>query len=210
MAEFASVDKNEIKAKLFINSAIYRFLLQFGVLIIVLIVFGLIVFYANRYVMEPIEVDNIPLIERDASALRIAPNDPGGVRIEHKDRKIYNTISPQAKSGNRSQAAPAPNVNKLINKLENKATSVFDVAEVNSRYKVKINLATLKSRPEADAEFRRLKALVPFVFDTYDANIIRADNGLFLIQISGLGSKEDMDEVCSYLTKRKIAYVLRK
>jgi hypothetical protein len=210
MVEFASVDGEKIVNRFSIDSALFRFLLQFSVLAVVIAIFAATVFYANKYVVQPIDIDKLPLLERDSSAIRVSPKDPGGIKVEHKDRQIYNTISSQNKGNKSSRAAPKTDVSKLIHKLEKKPVSVFDVTKKDYGSKIKINLATLKSRPDSDKELRRLNRIIPAIFDLYDVKITRADNGLFLIQVSGFSDDSEVQDAIKQLTRKKLPYVVKK
>jgi hypothetical protein len=210
VVEFASVDGEKIINRFSINSALSRFLLQLVALAVVATTFAATVFYANKYIMQSVEIEKLPLLERDGSAVRVSPKDPGGIKVEHKDKQIYNTISSQNKRNKSSRAAPKTDVNKLIHKLEKKPVSVFDVTKKDYGTKTKINLATLKSRPDSDKELRRLNKIIPVIFDLYDVNITKADSGLFVIQVSGFSDDDEVQDAIKQLTSKKLLYVVKK
>jgi cell division septation protein DedD len=61
--------------------------------LVLLVVFAGVVFFAYKQGLRQGAQGNPPIIRSDSSPIKVAPVDPGGMQIPHRDRSIYDRIS---------------------------------------------------------------------------------------------------------------------
>ena len=62
-------------------------------IIALLILFAGVVFFAYKQGVKQGALDNPPVIRADSSPIKVAPENPGGIKIPHQDRSVYDRIS---------------------------------------------------------------------------------------------------------------------
>ena len=62
-------------------------------IIALLILFAGVVFFAYKQGVKQGALDNPPIIRADNSPIKVAPENPGGIKIPHQDRSVYDRIS---------------------------------------------------------------------------------------------------------------------
>ncbi|MBA8666900.1 hypothetical protein H1Q59_03210 [Holosporaceae bacterium 'Namur'] len=82
------------KSRLSLN-LLFKIKPRYAFLLISILVFTVIYFYSYKYTVKPVDLENLPLIKRDPSYLRIIPEDRGGIIFSNQDKEIYNSITPQ-------------------------------------------------------------------------------------------------------------------
>jgi len=61
-------------------------------LIVSLAVFAILAFNSYKYSAKPQSIEDVPLIRKDLTPIRIQPEDPGGEKFQNQDKLIYNDL----------------------------------------------------------------------------------------------------------------------
>lgn len=75
--------------------AIFKIKPAYAFLLFSILVFLGIYFYSYQYTVKPVNLDELPVVKRDPSYLRIVPEDRGGIIFSNQDKEIYNSITTQ-------------------------------------------------------------------------------------------------------------------
>jgi len=62
-------------------------------IIALLVLFAGVVFFAYKQGLKQGALDNPPIIRADNAPIKVAPENPGGIKIPHQDRSVYDRIS---------------------------------------------------------------------------------------------------------------------
>lgn len=100
--------------------------------------FSIICYTAYTYTVKPINMEQIPLIQKDEMPLRTKPDNPGGIVFSNQDKAIYNNLrdSSSNEEGPTESSQDMKDIHAIISSLDNKPDkeekdSIFDVVEGN-------------------------------------------------------------------------------
>ncbi|KIE05946.1 hypothetical protein NF27_CG01260 [Candidatus Jidaibacter acanthamoeba] len=124
------------KSKLSLN-LFFKIKPRYAFLLISILVFTVIYFYSYKYTVKPVDLENLPLIKRDPSYLRIIPEDRGGIIFSNQDKEIYNSITPQnstletkaATRANQAEQIHSDKMSDLITKIQNAKDSTEETTQ---------------------------------------------------------------------------------
>ncbi len=73
----------------------FKIKFSYLLLLISALIFAAVYFYSYKYTIKPVNIEDLPLIKRDTSYIRIIPEDKGGMVFSNQDKEIYNSIANQ-------------------------------------------------------------------------------------------------------------------
>lgn len=146
----------------------------------------------------------VPLIKAEPGPVKVKPQDPGGLKVPHKDKSIYERIEsqrkvvPAADPGKSPKAAPKGTEKKL--------------AQAIGPYRVQ--LGSFESSETAQKRWHELKNrhadLVGKLEMVLERVELKAKGTRYRLQAGPLKSPDEVQKLCSALAKRKVECFLVK
>jgi len=152
----------------------------------------------------------IPLVKAEPGPVKVKPQDPGGLKVPHKDKSIYEQIESPRK------VVPAADPGKGAKSPSHKTTAPQGVdkklAQAIGPYRVQ--LGSFESAEGAEKRWQELKKrhadLVGSLTMVLERVELKAKGTMYRLQAGPLKSPEDVQKLCSSLAQRKIACFLVK
>ncbi len=133
----------------------------------------------------------VPLIKAELGPTKIRPADPGGFRVPHRDKTIYNNLElPRAKPGSELPANAGKKSGEAI-------------------VKYKIQLGIFHTTEAADRHWEKLRTVHGLQLGTLKKIVekTKLNSGnidIFRLQAGPVSTLGDGQKICSVLTARKI------
>ncbi len=142
----------------------------------------------------------IPTIKAEAGPIKIKPQDPGGLKVPHKDKSIYEQLE-----GGR-KPVPAADTGKSPKKAEKK------VAQAIGPYRVQ--LGSFETAAGAQKRWAEIKSrngdLVGKLDMVLERVQLKAKGTVYRLQAGPLKSSDEVQKLCDALAKRKVGCLLVK
>ena len=146
--------------------------------------------------------NHVPLIKAEAGHFKIKPADPGGIKVPHKDKAIYDRIATKRK------IAPAGE------KAKGKAQSGGGRTRAKDHANYRIQLGAFRTAAIARARWAALTKRHRDLLGKLKLVVDKADLGArgtwFRLQAGPVGSAEDAHKLCRALASRKLGCLLVK
>ena len=195
------------------NKRIRVFGLLIGIIIGLIISIGTIF-----YVIERAEKYNqISIIRADQKPFKVKPKEPGGLRVENPDTKIYCKISDCDEEGEivlpplEEPAFSKYKENDLILLDENNLKLPISEKNADNKFPTKgflIQLSALRSKQKAEIEWERLLKKYPQFLEKYNPIIIKVDDDqkgtFYRLRVGPIETKKESDALCQSLKKEKV------
>jgi cell division septation protein DedD len=146
----------------------------------------------------------IPLVKAEPGPVKVKPDDPGGLKVPHKDKSIYERfegqrkVVPAADPGKGKAAAPKPGDKKL--------------AQAVGPYR--IQLGSFENADTAQKRWNEIKNrhsdLIGSLTMVVERVELKAKGTMFRLQAGPLKTPEDVQKLCAALSKRKVGCFLVK
>lgn len=151
----------------------------------------------------------VPLVKAETTPIKVKPQDPGGIKIPHTDKSIYERFETHRKF------VPAADPGKGAKKPPQTASAKpgeKNLAQDIGPYRVQLgSFANTESAQKRWHELRSRHAdLVGGLQMVLERVEIRAKGTMVRLQAGPLKSAEDVQKLCSALAKRKVACFLVK
>ena len=148
----------------------------------------------------------IPLVKAEPGRAKVKPTDPGGFKVPHKDKSIYEQIE-----GPHRKVVPAADPAKGAKSLTHKGTDK-KLAQAIGPYRVQ--LGSFESAEVAEKRWQELKRrhadLVGSLTMVVERVELKAKGTMYRLQAGPLKSPEDVQKLCASLAQRKVACFLVK
>lgn len=142
----------------------------------------------------------IPLIKAEAGPIKIKPKDPGGLKVPHKDKSIYERLE-----GGR-KPVPAADEGKAPKKPAKK------LAQAIGPYRVQ--LGSFETAAGAQKRWSEIKGRHADLVGKLDMVLervqLRAKGTVYRLQAGPLKSPAEVQKLCAALAKRKVGCLLVK
>jgi cell division septation protein DedD len=144
----------------------------------------------------------IPLIKAEAGPLKVKPKDPGGLKVPHKDKSIYEQIESHRKVVPAGDPAKSPKAKGTDKKL----------AQAIGPYRVQ--LGSFETAATAQKRWQELKTRHSDLVGKLDMVLerveLKAKGTVYRLQAGPLKSPDEVQKLCTALTKRKVGCFLVK
>jgi hypothetical protein len=152
---------------------------------------------------------SVPLVEADPRPFKVRPDDPGGLRVPNQSELILERPGQRAQQG---QAPPAtssvvaPPATPLAPPVPQASASAAP-APARPVGRVQVQLGALPTEEAARAEWNRLAARMPELFQGRSPQVVRLDRGegqtpLFRLRTGGLADQEAATSFCEQVRAR--------
>ena len=195
------------------NKRIRVFGLLFGIITGLIVSIGTIFYVIERSK----SYNQLSIIRADQNPFKIKPKEPGGLRVENPDTKIYCKISDCDDEGEtilpplEEPAFSKYKENNLIYSDEDPLKLAINKKNDDNEFLAKeflIQLAALRSQEKAEKEWDRLLKEYPQFLEKYNPIIVKVNNnqnGVFYrLRAGPIETREKSDTLCKSLKKEKI------
>jgi cell division septation protein DedD len=159
---------------------------------------------------DPLTQGGIPLVKAEPGPVKVKPQDPGGLKVPHKDKSIYEQIEGHRK------VVPAADPAKGAKSPPHKGTAskVADKKMAQAIGPYRVQLGSFDSAETAEKRWQELKRrhadLVGSLTMVVERVELKAKGTMYRLQAGPLKSPEDVQKLCGALTQRKVACFLVK
>ena len=155
------------------------------------------------------ETSSIPLIKADTTPIKVKPKDPGGLKIPHQDKSIYERFETGRK------VVPAGDPGKgHKNPRQHAAAKPGDKNIAQDIGPFRIQLGSFTSTEKAQRRWNELKSknadLVGGLQMVLERVEVKNKGTLVRLQAGPLKSSDDVHKLCAALGKRKVSCMLVK
>lgn len=155
------------------------------------------------------EASSIPLVRADTTPLKVKPKDPGGLRIPHQDKSIYERFE----SGRKVVPAGDPGKGQK-NPRQSAAAKQGDKNIAQGIGPYRIQLGSFTTTEKAQRRWNELKGRHADLFGGLQMVLERVEvknkGTLVRLQAGPLKSSDDVQKLCTALGKRKVSCMLVK
>jgi cell division septation protein DedD len=147
----------------------------------------------------------VPLVKAEPEPIKVKPKDPGGLKVPHKDKSIYEQIESQRK------VVPAADPGKAAKRAAPKATPKH-LAQAIGPYRVQ--LGSFENTESAERRWQEIRKhhadLVGKLQMVLERVELKAKGTKYRLQAGPLKSPEEVQKLCAALSKRKVDCFLVK
>jgi len=144
----------------------------------------------------------IPLVKAEPGPVKVKPKDPGGLVVPHKDKSIYETIERPRKVVPAADPSKAPKAKGADKKL----------AQAIGPYRVQ--LGSVETAETAQRRWNEVKTrhadLVGSLTMVLERVELKAKGTMYRLQAGPLKSPDEVQKLCTALSKRKVGCFLVK
>jgi len=158
---------------------------------------------------------NATLIRADPRPVRVAPEDPGGMEVPHRDKLVYDLIAgEEGREAHVERLLPRPEAPLPVPGAPKKSLaeeeSLPEEPKMSSppsaaKGEYLVQLAAVRSRGGAEREWRRLWIRHPDLLGGFDPLIVAADGGeatMYRLRAGPLADAVAARRLCATLAKR--------
>ncbi|HEY7608815.1 MAG TPA: SPOR domain-containing protein [Alphaproteobacteria bacterium] len=147
----------------------------------------------------------VPLIKAEPGPIKVKPQDPGGLKVPHKDKSIYEQIESHRK------VVPAADPGKNRKAPARKAAPK-NLAQAIGPYRVQ--LGSFENAESAERRWQEIRKrhgdLVGKLQMVLERVELKAKGTMYRLQAGPLKSPEEVQKLCAALGKRKVGCFLVK
>jgi hypothetical protein len=172
-------------------------------------VLGVAFAMAGPQTLARAETPSVPLVKADATPIKVKPKDPGGLKIPHQDKSIYERFETGRK------IVPAGDTGKgQKNPRQHASAKPGDKKIAQDIGPYRIQLGSFTTTEKAQRRWNELKSKHADVFGHLQMVLERVEmknKGTFVrLQAGPLKTSEDVQKLCATLGKRKVSCMLVK
>lgn len=146
----------------------------------------------------------VPLVKAEPTPVKVKPADPGGLKVPHKDKSIYEQFPSYRKVVPAADPAKAP-------KAAPKGTDK-KLAQAIGPYRVQ--LGSFESAETAQKRWQEIKSRHADVVGSLQMVLerveLKAKGTMYRLQAGPLKSPDEVQKLCAALAKRKVGCMLVK
>ncbi len=127
--------------------------------------FVILCFYAYDHVMKNKKSGDIVVLDEDNSSFKVAPQDPGGMQVEHTDKAVFNTVTGQKENiddakvnvQDSEKAISPAQLSDSVDNADKSSTVTIDANNMQEPSQPKIlgdAVSADKSEPDASASIK--------------------------------------------------------
>jgi len=172
-------------------------------------VLGVVFAIAGSQTLARAETASVPLVKADTTPVKVKPKDPGGLKIPHQDKSIYERFE----SGRKVVPAGDPGKGQK-NPRKSAAPKPGDKSVAQDIGPYRIQLGSFTTTEKAQRRWNELKGrhadLVGNLQMVLQRVEVKNKGTLVRLQAGPLKSSDDVQKLCTALGKRKVSCMLVK
>ena len=170
---------------------------------------GMALAIAGPQTLARAEATSVPLVKADTTPIKVKPKDPGGLRIPHQDKSIYERFE----SGRKVVPAGDPGKGQK-NPRQHASAKPGDKNVAQDIGPYRVQLGSFTSTEKAQRRWNELKSKNADLFGSLQMVLERVEvknkGTLVRLQAGPLKTSDDVQKLCTALGKRKVSCMLVK